>query len=77
MSEVARELGIRPDMLRQWKRQAEAGAGWGATAVFPRNGKLTSQDDEIQRLRRLVRISPAAFRPDEPLRLLLRLRVYR
>jgi transposase len=52
VSEVARELGIRPDMLRQWKRQAEARAGRGAAAIFPGNGKLTSQDDEIRRLRR-------------------------
>lgn len=51
-SEVARELGIRPDMLRQWRRQAEGRAGRGATDVFPGNGKLTSQDEEIRRLRR-------------------------
>jgi len=51
-SEVARELGIRPEMLRQWRRQAGARAGRGRTEVFPGNGKLTSQDDEIRRLRR-------------------------
>jgi len=51
-SEVARELGIRPDMLRQWRRQAEGRAGRGAADVFPGNGKLTSQDEEIRRLRR-------------------------
>ena len=27
VSEVARDLGIRAEMLRQWKRQAEARAG--------------------------------------------------
>ena len=51
-SEVARELGIRPDMLRQWRRQAEGRAGRRAADVFPGNGKLTSQDEEIRRLRR-------------------------
>ena len=51
-SAVARELGIRPDMLRQWRRQAEGRAGRGAADVFPGNGKLTSQDEEIRRLRR-------------------------
>jgi transposase len=54
LSEVARELGIRPDMLRQWKRQAEARAGQVPRDVFPGNGKLPSQDEEIRRLRREV-----------------------
>lgn len=52
VSDVARELGIRPDMLRQWKRQAEGRAGRGAADVFPGNGKLTSTDEENRRLRR-------------------------
>lgn len=51
-SEVARDLGIRPDMLRQWRRQAEARAGQRAADVFPGHGKLMSQDEEIRRLRR-------------------------
>jgi transposase len=54
LSEVARELGIRADMLRQWKRQAVARAGQRAADVFPGNGKLSSQDEEIRRLRREV-----------------------
>lgn len=54
VSQVARDLGIRPDMLYQWKRQAEGRAGQGAAEVFPGNGKLTSQDEEIRRLRREV-----------------------
>jgi transposase len=50
--EVARELGIRGDLLRKWRRQY-------ATAprpqqAFPGNGKLTSQDEEIRQLRRRV-----------------------
>ena len=52
MSELARELGIRPEMLRQWKRQAEARVGDRPTDIFPGNGKLLSQDEEIRRLRR-------------------------
>jgi len=35
---VARELGIRADMLRQWRRQAEARAGRPLTDVFPGPG---------------------------------------
>jgi transposase len=53
---VARELGIRPDMLGQWKRQAEARTGEAPRDVFPGNGKLTSQDEEIRRLRREVAV---------------------
>ena len=56
LSEVARQLGIRPDMLRQWRRQAEARAGQAAQDVFPGHGKLTSQDEEIRRLRREVAV---------------------
>lgn len=54
LNQVARELGIRPEMLRQWRRQAEARAGQPATDVFPGPGRLTSQDEEIRRLRREV-----------------------
>lgn len=52
VSEVARELGIRAEMLRQWKRQAEARVGHPPSDIFPGNGKLMSQDEEIRRLRR-------------------------
>ena len=52
LSEVARELGIRSDMLRQWKYQAEGRVGQAAREVFPGNGKLTSSDEELRRLRR-------------------------
>jgi transposase len=51
-SAVARELGIRPEMLRRWARQAEARAGERPADIFPGNGKLMSQDEEIRRLRR-------------------------
>lgn len=49
---VARELGIRPEMLRQWKRRLEAQPGQAPTDVFPGHGKLSSQDEELRRLRR-------------------------
>jgi transposase len=52
VSEVARELGIGAEMLRQWKRQAEARVGHRPADIFPGNGKLISQDEEIRRLRR-------------------------
>lgn len=52
VSDVAEELGIRPDMLRQWKRQAQGRVGQAGPEIFPGNGKLTSQDEEVRRLRR-------------------------
>ena len=52
LAQMARELGLRPDMLRTWKRQAESRAGLTRGDVFPGNGKLTSQEEEIRRLRR-------------------------
>jgi transposase len=51
-AQVARELGIRPDMLRTWKRQAEGRAGFAVAEIFPGNGHHLSQDEEVQRLRR-------------------------
>jgi transposase len=56
VSEVARDLGLRAEMLRQWKRQAEARAGHGPADIFPGNGKLMSQDEEIRKLRREVTV---------------------
>ncbi len=52
LAQVARELGIRPEMVRTWKRQAQSRAGLTGTDVFPGNGKLTSDQEEIRRLRR-------------------------
>lgn len=50
--ELARDLGVRVDLLRGWKKQAEGRAGLKADDVFPGNGKLTSKDEEIRALRR-------------------------
>jgi transposase len=51
---VARELGIRPDMLRARRRQFTAAPS--PAEVFPGNGKLTSQDEELRRLRRELEV---------------------
>jgi transposase len=50
--EVARELGVRGDMLRKWRRQFATSPS--ARDAFPGNGKLTSQDEELRQLRRRV-----------------------
>jgi transposase len=55
LTQVGRELGVRPDMLREWKRQAvERGADVGTpvTDVFPGQGRLPSEAEEVRRLRR-------------------------
>jgi len=51
-AQVARELGIRPDMPRKGKRQAEGRTGFAIADVFPSNGHQPNQDEEVQRLRR-------------------------
>ena len=53
--EVARSLGRRPDMLRQWRRQFAIGGD--APETFPGHGTLTSQDEEIRRLRRELEVA--------------------
>ena len=53
--DVARSLGIRADMLRKWRRQLIGAAE--PQQAFPGHGKLTSQDEEIRRLRRELEIA--------------------
>lgn len=45
---IARDLGIRADTLYGWVRSFKA----QPAEAFPGNGKLTSQDEEIRKLRR-------------------------
>jgi len=52
VEELARDLGVRADILRGWQKQAEGRAGLTKEDVFPGNGKLTSKDEEIRDLRR-------------------------
>ena len=52
LRQVARELGVHENLLRSWKRQAKRSGDGVMAEVFPGNGKLTSQDEEIRRLRR-------------------------
>ncbi|HEX8907307.1 MAG TPA: IS3 family transposase [Longimicrobiaceae bacterium] len=52
LEELARDLGVRADILRGWKRQAEGRAGLTKDEIFPGSGKLTSKEEEIRALRR-------------------------
>jgi transposase len=46
--DVCRDLEIRPDMLRKWKRKFEN----DGTHAFPGSGHLKPEDEENRRLRR-------------------------
>ena len=50
VSSVAAQLGIRRDMLRTWKRQVE-GSDDSLKEVFRGHGRVTSQEQELRRLR--------------------------
>lgn len=50
VSRVAAELGIRPDMLRAWKRQVEGSNS--PKEIFRGHGRVTGQEQELRRLRR-------------------------
>jgi transposase len=54
---VAHDLGVRPNVLRQWRRQAAARAGHPPEEIFPgqrRGAGLASRDEEVRRLQREV-----------------------
>lgn len=49
LSQVARDLDVRPDMLRRWKKQFEE----SGERAFPGEGR--ARDEELARLRRDLR----------------------
>lgn len=49
-SQLARELGIRRELLRNWKQQYEAAPA--PEEAFPGHGQLSAGEAEIRRLRR-------------------------
>jgi transposase len=52
LTQVARELGVTDDLLRSWRRRAEARDGAPPADVFPGNGRLPADEEELRRLRR-------------------------
>ena len=52
VTEIARDLDVRPDMLRTWARRLRQGAGQAPTDVFPGEGKLPSAEEELRQVRR-------------------------
>ena len=55
LRQVARDIGVHENLLRSWKRQALERSG--GEEIFPGNGKLTSQDEELRRLRRELAVT--------------------
>ncbi len=54
IAEVSRQLGIRPDMLRAWKRQVEGLPRSEKKNLFPGHGPGSGPEAELKRLRREV-----------------------
>jgi len=52
LNQVGRELGVRPDMLRAWAKQTEERAGAAPRDVFPGQGRLPTEQEELRRLQR-------------------------
>ncbi len=48
LSEVARDLDLRPDMLHRWQREFQA----DERQAFPGHGHLKADEEETRRLRR-------------------------
>lgn len=52
LAQIGRELDVRPDMLRAWARQAEERVGAAPRDVFPGQGRLPTEQEELRRLQR-------------------------
>jgi transposase len=52
LSQIGRELGVRPDVLRTGAKQAEARAGATPRDIFPGQGHLPTEQEELRRLQR-------------------------
>jgi transposase len=52
LTQIGRDLGVRPDQLRKWKRQHDQRVGAAPADVFPGHGRLPSEQEEVRRLER-------------------------
>jgi transposase len=58
VTQVSADLGIRADQLHKWRRQLSGTKpGSGSADGGSSGGKITSQDEEIRRLRQELRIA--------------------
>jgi putative transposase len=54
LTQIARELGVTDDLLRSWRREAATRARAPPADVFPGQGRLPGEEEELRRLRREV-----------------------
>jgi transposase len=52
LTQAARELGVTNDLLRSWRWQVAARDRAPSADVFPGNGRLPSDEEEVRRLQR-------------------------
>ena len=52
LQQIGRELDVSADMLRSWAHQLKAGAEGPLADVFPGQGRLPSDQEELRRLQR-------------------------
>ena len=52
LQQIARELDVSADMLRSWANRAKAGEERPLSDVFPGQGRLPSDAEEVRRLQR-------------------------
>lgn len=58
LRQVAREIGVHESLLGSWKRQVlERADRSGGGEIALGSGKLTSQDEELRRLRRELAVT--------------------
>jgi len=56
IAQIARDLGINPNLIRRWKRQLTSQkANNNPAFAFPGKGHLNPHDDELRRLKKQVR----------------------
>ena len=56
LSAIARQLGIQPHLLSEWKSKAAGKEGQAASEVFAGDGNVTGDQEEIRRLRRELEV---------------------
>jgi transposase len=52
LTQVGRELDVRPNLLRRWARRLAQRPGAEGRDVFPGNGRQPSAEEELRRLQR-------------------------
>ena len=52
MTQIGRELDVRPDMLRAWRRQVREREDAPPADVFPGHGRQPAEQEERRRLER-------------------------